>query len=75
MQPLPLQVPGFTELAVIALIFIILALPVALLIGLILWLRGRSEDATSKQKTIEDLEEKVAELEGQIEDLEGDSTD
>lgn len=75
MQPLPLQVPGFMELAVIALIFIILALPVALIIGLIFWLRGRTDDATSKEATVEELEKQVAELEAQIEDLEGESTD
>lgn len=75
MQPLPLQVPGFMELAVIVLIFAILAVPVALLIGLVIWLRRRSESAEPTEDEIEELEAKVAELEAQVESLEGDSTD
>lgn len=75
MNPLPLQVPGFTELAVIALIFLILALPVVLLVVLVLWLRSRSGGTQSKAETIEELETKVAELESQVEELQGENSD
>ena len=73
MQPLPLQVPGFMELAVILLIFLILAVPVALLVGLVLLLRRRSEGAQSEGETVEELETRVAALETKIEDLQNDS--
>ncbi len=73
MQPLPLQVPGLVELGVIFLIFLILAVPVALLVGLIILLRRRSEGSQSEQETIDELETRVAELEAEIEDLEHDT--
>lgn len=72
MQPLPLQIPGFMELAVILLIFLILAVPVALLVGLVLVLRRRSEDSQSKGETIEELETRVSKLETKIEDRQRD---
>lgn len=73
MQPLPLQVPGFMELAVIVLIFLMLAVPVALLVGLVLVLRRRSEASRSNGETIEELETRVADLETKMEDLQRDS--
>lgn len=73
MQPLPLQVPGFMELAVILLIFLLLAVPVALLVGLVLLLRRRSERGQPEGETIEELESRVAALETKIEDLQDDS--
>ncbi len=63
MYPLPLQVPGGIELLVIGLIFVILAIPVALVVVLVVLFMRRSGDDSAS-------EDRIAELEARVEDLE-----
>lgn len=70
MQLLPLQVPGAMELFVILLIFVILAIPVLLVLGLLWYLRRRSDDRKAPSQRIRDLEARVAELESLLEEAE-----
>lgn len=60
----PLQAPGGPELFVIALIFLTLA---AIVVGLVTLFRGVGSGVSSRQRRIEELEQRVAELEAEYE--------
>lgn len=70
MSPLPLQVPGGIELFIIGMIFVILAIPVALLVILIVLLRRRSKEDSGSEDRIDELEARVEELESELETVE-----
>jgi len=67
MYPAPLQIPGAIELAVILLIFLILAVPIVALVLAIRWYRGRPDTDDATEERIEELEAEVAELKSELE--------
>ena len=66
-MPLPLQIPGAIELAVILLIFLILLVPIVVLVLGIRWYRGRSDTDDATEERIDELEAEVAELKSELE--------
>ena len=62
MQPLPLQIPGGIELVVIFLIFFVLLIPVALVVGA-LYLYVRRKDRLAE------LESRVETLEAELDEM------